>query len=195
MNYLYPLLVGGVTKLYDDLSDKNIVTYPAIVESFKSVLISLLTIISLDDFYFSFSCMILALFNCGIDNPFWESIAAVSAMLTIKNIPLMGENVILKIGLTIAALIIFLVVSIFEDRLFPEEVSIEKIFFRMLLMVGFAILSFSPVMEFFPFPTFSKVPIKKGILIMLAYSTVSVITMAYLLYFSGLSLSELNPKR
>ena len=195
MNYLYPLLVGGVTKLYDDLSDKNIVTYPAIVESFKSVLISLLTIISLDDFYFSFSCMILALFNCGIDNPFWESIAAVSAMLTIKNIPLMGENVILKIGLTIAALIVFLVVSIFEDRLFPEEVSIEKIFFRMLLMVGFAILSFSPVMEFFPFPTFSKVPIKKGILIMLAYSTVSVITMAYLLYFSGLSLSELNPKR
>ena len=195
MNYLYPLLVGGVTKLYDDLSDKNIVTYPAIVESFKSVLISLLTIISLDDFYFSFSCMILALFNCGIDNPFWESIAAVSAMLTIKNIPLMGENVILKIGLTIAALIVFLVVSIFEDRLFPEEVSIEKIFFRMLLMVGFAVLSFSPVMEFFPFPTFSKVPIKKGILIMLAYSTVSVITMAYLLYFSGLSLSELNPKR
>lgn len=195
MNYLYPLLVGGVTKLYDDLSDKNIVTYPAIVESFKSVLISLLTIISLDDFYFSFSCMILALFNCGIDNPFWESIAAVSAMLTIKNIPLMGENVILKIGLTIAALIVFLVVSIFEDRLFPEEVSIEKIFFRMLLMVGFAVLSFSPVMEFFPFPTFSKVPIKKGILIMLAYSTVSVITMAYLLYFSGISLSELNPKR
>ena len=195
MNYLYPLLVGGVTKLYDDLSDKNIVTYPAIVESFKSVLISLLTIISLDDFYFSFSCMILALFNCGIDNPFWESIAAVSAMLTIKNIPLMGTNVILKIGLTIAALIGFLIAAIFEDRLFPEEVSVEKIFFRIMLIVGFAVVAFSPVMEILPFPTFSKVPFKKGILIMLAYSTVSVITMAYLLYFSGLSLSELNPKK
>ena len=196
MDYLLPYLLGGITKVYDDISDKEVSAHPGIVESFKSVLIALLTMVSMDDFYFSFTCILLALYNCGIDNPFWESIAAAAVLITIRNISYAGDNVIFKLLLTILGVVAFSIGAIFEDRLFPEEVSVEKIFFRVLLIIGFTVAIFLfPLLDTFPFPEFSKAPIKKGVLIMHAYASVSVATMAYLLYYSGSSLEELNKKK
>ena len=195
MGYLVPLLLGGITKLYDDISDHEMEAHAGVIESFKSVLISLFTLACLDDFYFSFTCILLALLNCGIDSPFWQSIAVVAVMLTIRNLPLAGDHVLFKLGLTVMACAGFLVGCIFEDRLFPEEVSVEKIFFRVMLIIGFMVAALCfPLMDRLQFPEFAKEPLQKGVLIMLAYATVSVCMMVYLWYYSGLTLEQLNVK-
>jgi hypothetical protein len=80
----------------------------------------------------------------------------------------------------------------FEDKLFPEEVSIEKIVFRSLLIAAFGIISVLLYFKILPLPSFSIGPLLKTTLIMFANMIVSVSIMTYLLFYSGKSLKELN---
>jgi len=180
MNPLYPVLLGINTKVCDDVLDGVISLSPAIALSVQSVLIALFMLTAQNDFYFSLSCLVLTLFNVGIDQPFWKSLIPVASIATLLYLPLMGDNALLKILLTFFALGALLVGKVFEERLFPEEVSKEKIAFRVILVLGMIGFYFSPMMEWLP--SYSKEPIQKSLLIMISYLCMSVATMTYLLY-------------
>jgi len=75
---------------------------------------------------------------------------------------------------------VLLIGMVFEERLFPEELSKEKIVFRMILIFGMVGFYFSPIMDWIP--TFSKEPIQKSILIMISYLCMSVATMSYVMF-------------
>ena len=180
MNPLYPILLGINTKVCDDMLDGVISVSPVIAQCVQSVLIVLFMLTAQNDFYFSLVCFVLTLFNVGIDQPFWKSLIPVAAIMTLLYLPMMGDHAILKIILTFIALGAFLLVMTFEDRLFPEEVSKEKIVFRAILILGMIGFYFTPIMDWFP--RFSKEPIQKNILIMISYLCMSVATMSYLFY-------------
>ncbi len=193
MNNLYPILLGITTKIYDDIIDMNIKTIPIITESLKSLIILFFTLTSINDFYFSFPCFLVSLLNSGFDNPFWKSIIIISFIITVINllqndIPI--TKLIIRIFLSIIVLFCFLLFAYFEDRLFPEEVSIEKIVFRSLILIGFCFILLFGIIEYIP--NFGKIPIKKTILILLSNLIISISTMVYFLNFSGKSLKELN---
>lgn len=180
MNPLYPVLLGINTKVCDDVLDGVISVSPVISQSIQSVLILLFMLTAQNDFYFSLSCFVLTLFNVGIDQPFWKSLIPVAAIMTLLYFPLAGDNAILKMILTFIALGALLVGMVFEERLFPEEVSKEKIVFRVILVIGMIGFYFTPVMDWLP--NYSKEPIQKSILIMISYLCMSVATMSYLFY-------------
>lgn len=180
MNPLYPVLLGINTKVCDDALDGVLSISPVILQSIQSVLIVLFMLTAQNDFYFSLSCFILTLFNVGIDQPFWKSLIPVAAILTFVHFPMAGDNAFLKIILTLIAIGALLIGMVFEERLFPEEVSKEKIVFRVLLILGMAGFYFSPMTDWLL--TFSKEPIQKSILIMISYLCMSVATMTYLMY-------------
>lgn len=178
MNPLYPVLIGINTKVCDDVLDGVISLPPAIAQSVQSVLIALFMLTAQNDFYFSLSCFVLTLFNVGIDQPFWKSLIPVAAIATILYLPLMGDHAFLKIIITFFVLGVLLVGMAFEERLFPEEVSKEKIVFRVILVIGMIGFYFSPIMEWLP--SYSKEPIQKSLLIMISYLCMSIATMTYL---------------
>jgi hypothetical protein len=180
MNPLYPVLLGINTKVCDDVLDGVISLSPAIAQSVQSVLIVLFMLTAQNDFYFSLSCFVLTLFNVGIDQPFWKSLIPVAAITTLLYFPMAGDHAFLKIILTFIALGALLVGMVFEERLFPEEVSKEKIVFRVILVLGMIGFYFSPIMDWLP--SYSKEPIQKSILIMISYLCMSVATMTYLMY-------------
>lgn len=180
MNPLYPFLLGINTKVCDDLLDGVISLSPVIAQSVQSVLIVLFMLTAQNDFYFSLSCFVLTLFNVGIDQPFWKSLIPVAAIMTLLYFPLAGDNAFLKIIITLLVLGALLVGMVFEERLFPEEVSKEKIAFRVILVFGMIVFYLSPIIEWFP--SYSKDPIQKSILIMISYLCMSVATMSYLFY-------------
>jgi hypothetical protein len=180
MNPLYPVLLGINTKVCDDVLDGVISVSPVIAQSVQSVLIVLFMLTAQNDFYFSLSCFVLTLFNVGIDQPFWKSLIPVAAIMTLLYFPLAGDNAFLKIILTLLALGVLLVGMIFEERLFPEEVSKEKIVFRVLMILGMSGFYFTPIIDWLP--TYSKEPIQKSILVMISYLCMSVATMSYLFY-------------
>lgn len=195
MSAIFPVLLGIVTKLYDDAVDMNMNVSPVIVESLKSLMIALLVFTTGNDFYLAFSFFIVSLFNSGFDNPFWKSITPVAFLLTIYTLPYMGENAIYNILLCIIVLCGILLLAMFEDRLFSEEVSIEKITSRILISIGLGLMIIVPYMDWFMVPEFSRHAIHTTTIVMFANMLTSACIMIYLLYYSGKSLQELNPGR
>jgi hypothetical protein len=116
----------------------------------------------------------------------------VTIIVALLNIPYMGNNFILKILAATIAVLGILVLATFEDKLFPEEVSIEKIVFRGILMFVFAIGAIIINLKVLPLPNFSVRPLSKLAFFMFSNMIVSVTIMSYLLYYSGKSLKELN---
>ena len=196
MDIINPIILGIVTKVYDDIIDINLNVSNNLVEALKSLIILFFTFTAQNDFFFSFPCTIVSLLNSGFDNPFWKSFLPISIIITLYNLfGLVGcsiKNFILKIIATLATLVGILLLASFEEKLFPEEVSIEKIFFRILLIIIFLGVSIMLHFKILPLHTFSVQPLLKTTLIMLSNMCVSVGIMTYMLYFSGKSLKELN---
>lgn len=195
MNYVFPVALGIVAKLYDDAVDMKMGLSPVLIESLKSLMIALLVFTTGNDFYLALSFLMISLFNSGIDNPFWKSIAPVAALLVIYTLPYMGENAFLNIILCLMVVGGILVVAMFEDRMFSEEVSVEKLVSRVVVVAGLGILLVVPYMDWFMIPEFSRNAIYTSTLIMFANFLTSVCMLCYFLYGSGKSLQELNPGR
>jgi hypothetical protein len=192
MSLIYPFILGIVTKVYDDIIDIKLNVSQNIIQILQSLIIVFITLTAYNDFYLSFCFSVVAYLNSGFDNPFWKSLIPLSVLLTIINFPSAGKNILLKIFATLAAVFAVLIIAVFEDKLFPEEVSIEKIFFRFLLIFGFGIITFILNLRILPVPSFAVPPLSKTTTIMGSNMIVSVIMMSYLLFFSGKSLKELN---
>jgi hypothetical protein len=192
MSLLYPFILGIVTKVYDDIIDIKLNVSDLIIQILQSLIILFIILTAYNDFYLSFCFSIVAFLNSGFDNPFWKSLIPLSILLTILNFPKSGNHIILKIIATMGAIFGVLLLATFEDKLFPEEVSIEKIFFRFLLIFGFGIATLILNLRILPIPNFAIPPLTKTTIIMGSNMIVSVVIMTYLLYFSGKSLKELN---
>jgi hypothetical protein len=192
MSLIYPFILGIITKVYDDIIDINLPVPKLFVRILQSLMIVFIVLTTHDDFYLSFSFAVVSYLNDGFDNPFWKSLFPISLILTMINLPLAGRYTILKIIMNIIIIFGILLIAIFEDRLFPEEVSVEKIFFRFSAALAFTIVTFIFISDMFPFPKFSVKPIIKTSIIMGTNMFISTCIMFYLLYFSGKSLKELN---
>jgi len=192
MDFINPFMLGIVTKIYDDIVDIKLDISTNIVHILQSLIILFFTLTAYNDFYFSFPCVIVSLLNSGFDNPFWKSLIPVIIIVTLLNIPYMGNRFILKILAATSAVLGIIVLATFEDKLFPEEVSIEKIVFRGMLMFVFAIGAVIINSKVLPLPTFSIKPLFKLASFMFSNMIASVSIMTYLLYYSGKSLKELN---
>lgn len=192
MEYINPFILGIVTKIYDDIVDIKLDISTNIIYILQAMIILFFTLTAQNDFYFSFPCVIVCLLNSGFDNPFWKSLIPVTIIITLLNIPYMGNNFILKILAATAAVLGILVLATFEDKLFPEEVSIEKIAFRGILMFVFAIGAIIINLKVIPLPNFSIRPLSKLAFFMFSNMIASVTIMCYLLFYSGKSLKELN---
>jgi hypothetical protein len=191
-NILNPFILGIITKVYDDIIDINLKVSNEIISALQSLIILFFTFTSQNDFIFSFACSVVSLLNKGFDNPFWKSLIIISIVLTIYNLPYCGNNILLKLFTALIALAGILTIAKFEDKLFPEEVSIEKIVFRILLLIIFGLLSVLLYYNILPLPSFSVGPLLKTTIILFSNMIVSVSIMTYLLYYSGRSLKELN---
>lgn len=193
MDIINPLILGVITKVYDDIVDINLNVSNNVIEALKSLIILFFTFTAQNDFFFSFPCMIVCMLNPGFDNSFWKSFLPVATIITIYNLlAYTKSNLILKIIAALAALAVILIIASFEEKLFPEEVSIEKIFFRILAVCAFLGGSILLHFNMIPIFNFGVRPLLKTALIMLSNMAVSVGIMIYMLYFSGKSLKELN---
>lgn len=192
MSIVNPFILGIVTKVYDDIIDIKLDAPENFIAVLQSLIILFFTLTAYNDFYFSFACCVVALLNSGFDNPFWKSLIPVAIILTIINFSVAGNNFILKIILALFAIAGILTIAVFEDRLFPEEVSIEKIVFRSLLFFGFIGATIFLKLKILPLPNFSFSSLSKTTTLMASNMLVSVSMMSYLLFFSGKSLKELN---
>ena len=103
-------------------------------------------------------------------------------ILTIINIPYAGRFMLLKIVLVLLAVAIILLFAYAEELLFPEEVSLVKIVFRSLLIIGFAFASLILSFGFLPIPTFIVQPLLKTTMLLFTNMIVSVGNMTYLWY-------------
>lgn len=192
---IFPALLGIVTKIYDDVMDMKLDVSPVLLESLKSLLIALLVYTTGTDFYLALSFLVVSLLNSGFDNAFWKSIAAVMALVTLINIPHAGENALVKIVLCLLVVGGILVVAMFEDRMFSEEVSYEKWVSRILIVVGLGVMLVVPYMDWFMIPEYSRYAIHTTTIVMFTNMLTSVAIMGYFLYGSGKPLQELNPGR
>lgn len=192
-----PILLGALIKLYDDAIDMKLNDHtpfafsPVILQSLSSLIVLFITWIAMNDFYLSFACFILALFESGIDTPFWKSLIAVTGVLTVINLFNGEERNLLSIILTLLAVGGILLLASIETRLFPEEVSAKKIGVRFLFLIGFIIGAC--IFDFLPLPEYSKMSLYKACMIMIGYLTISVGTMGYVIHRSSLKVLLKQP--
>lgn len=179
-----PILLGALIKLYDDAIDMKLTSNQVLLQSLSSLIVLFITWIAMNDFYLSFACFILALFESGIDTPFWKSLIAVTGVLTVINFFNGEERSILSIGLTLLAVGGILLLASIETRIFPEEVSAKKIGVRFLFLIAFIIGAC--IFDFLPLPEYSKMSLYKACMIMIGYLTISVGTMGYVIHRSSL---------
>jgi hypothetical protein len=170
-----PILLGVLIKLYDDAIDMKLTSNEVILQSLSSLIVLFITWIAMNDFYLSFACFILALFESGIDTPFWKSLIAVTGVLTVIN--LFNEPGIIPIILTLLTVGGILLLASIETTLFPEEVSAKKIGIRFLFLIAFIIGAC--IFDFLPLPEYSKISLYKACMIMIGYLTTSVGTMVF----------------
>jgi hypothetical protein len=189
---LYPFILGVLSKVYDDIVDIHLNISEDVVQILKTTIVLFFVLTTMDNFFFAFPCFFVCAMNAGFDNSFWKSLLPVSAIMTIITFP-MGQRVMLvKLLATLVGVAGVLGLATIEEKLFPEEVSPQKITFRSALVsvfvLGIAIMN----ADVLPFPSFSIKPILTTAYVMLGFVMVSVINMTYLLFFSGKTLEELN---
>ena len=185
MSAVYPLILGIVTKVYDDIMDAGFEVPANIVSIIQSLIIFFLTLTALGDFYFSFACLVITSMNSGFDNPFWKSFFPICALLVVINLPNAGRWMFLKMILALFPLAAILFIAYMEELLFPEEVSPLKIMTRALLIVGFGFAALILELGILPIPSYGVIPLWKTSVLLSSHMMVSVANMSYILYRDG----------
>lgn len=192
---IYPAFMGILIKIYDDIEDLKMDISPVIMESLKSLMIVFIVLTIQKDFYLALPCFIFSLCNDGFNTPFWKSLIPVSGLMTIITFPSMDDGILYKILLTLFAIGGIIIGSMFEDRMFSEEVSIEKWTSRVIILLGLGVTLVVPYMDWFMIPEFSRNALYQSTIIVFSYVLCSLVIMGYFLFFSGKTLQELNPGR
>jgi len=183
--------LGSLIKLYDDAIDMKLSTNPTLLHTLSSLIVLFITWIAMNDFYLSFACFILSLFESGIDTPFWKSLIAVTGVLTLLNLSV--DITVIRVLLSLLTVGGILLLASMETRLFPEEVSAKKIGIRFLFLIAFIIGAL--LFDYLPLPDYSKISLYKACMIMIGYVSTSMVTMSYVsLQPSALSIPKVLPK-
>jgi len=185
MNAVYPLILGVVTKVYDDIMDAGYEVPANIVSIIQSLIIFFLTLTALGDFYFSFACLVISGLNSGFDNPFWKSIFPICSLLMIINFGYAGRWMLLKMILALFPLALILFIAYMEELLFPEEVSPLKLVMRVIMIIGFVFAAFVLELGILPIPSYGVIPLWKASVLLSSHMITSVASMSYLLYRDG----------
>jgi hypothetical protein len=187
MEELFSLLVGVSGKIYDDIEDNNLNINSFYKECFKSLNIVFYTVACKNDFMFSFSTLCLALFGAGIDNNYWKSFAIIALILSIlyyskpDNIPLF-----------ILIIILIIISTRVEEKLYTEEFSLGKLISRIIGLIIFGFILFVPSSyyiqkifgnNYYIESSSNLLYIRKLMLIAVGGLIVSIISQIYFLYF------------
>ncbi len=131
---MYTLLsatLGILMKVYDDSIDSTLHLSDLELEYIKTFILVIFTLLSVNDFHFSFVVCIGFLGNYfvgGLDTPFWKSFAAVSFFISALSIESMAFT-----PLILFCYVGFLVAVIAEPLLIPEESSRRKTISRVIM--------------------------------------------------------------
>lgn len=179
---MYPVLsvlLGILTKVFDDVVDRGLPVEGIALHSLQTVIVLLFTLIAYQDVYFSYACLLVVLINSGFDHPFWNSFLPLTLILFLVSLPWRGSLFPIKLVLSTFGVMAILVVAYYEDKYFPEEYSLRKIISRMIATVVF--LSGLWIIPRLPIalPRFSVVPIEKTIYLMSAYLMTSILFQTY----------------
>lgn len=180
MSVLPPVLLGISSKFYDDLIDKQIHIPSYALHGLEILLLILLVLTLEGEFYLSLVMGVISLLTPGFDTPFWSLFAVVSFGMMIRNRTHAGVNLWRNITLLLLPLGLFLIAALFEDRLFKEEVSFQKILFRVLFLFGAGAFLWIPYQEWLSIPKELHSMIHRFILLLVSSAAYSVITMSYL---------------
>jgi hypothetical protein len=184
MEELFSFLVGVTGKIYDDIEDLNLNVNDFYKECFKSLNIVFYTVSATNDFMFSFATLCLSLFGAGVDNNYWKSFAVISLILSLlyfskpDNIPLF-----------ILILLLIIVSTRIEEKIYTEEYSLRKLLIRVIGLVIFGFILLVPssyyIQKIFGTEYYLKTTnisyIRKLILIAVGGLFVSVISQTYFL--------------
>jgi peptidoglycan/LPS O-acetylase OafA/YrhL len=195
MSIIFPALMGIIIKLYDDIEDFKINVSPVFMESIKSLMIAITVLTIQTDFYLAFPCFVFSLLNSGFDTPFWKSLIPVSGLLSVITFPYAEDGLFYNILLTLLVVGGIAMGAMVEDKMFSEEVSIEKWTSRGLILLGLGAMLVVPYMDWFMIPEFSRNAMYQSTVIVFFYVLCSLATMGYQLVFSKKTLQELNPGR
>jgi hypothetical protein len=139
MEELFSFLVGVTGKVYDDIEDLDLNINDLYKECFKSLNIVFYTVACKNDFMFSCATLCLALFGAGVDNNYWKSFSIISLFLSIlyfskpDNIPLF-----------ILVLLLIIVSTHIEEKIYTEEFSIRKLVSRLFGLIVFGAILLVP---------------------------------------------------
>jgi len=189
---LYPFILGIITKVYDDIVDLKLNVSQEVIHILQSVIILFFTLIAHNNFFFAFPCVIVCVLNSGFDNPFWKSLLSVSILLMIISYPIGTNMMLLKMFLSFCAVLGILLLAWIEDKMFPEEISQEKLVFRSLLFFVELFVVLLLTSPFVPLPSFSIQPLLITMMIMLGNVVESISMMSYMMLYENIE--ELNKK-
>jgi hypothetical protein len=181
MNIIYPVILGALIKILDDIIDTKIISSELIIEIIKGCIILFYTISSINNFYFTLACLFFSIFAVGIDHSFWKSILPITIILFYINLEHTGDYVLFKSFIIILFSICMSILTYIEEKLFPEEYSIRKIVCRSVLLV-ISVLSIILLVKLENIiPTFIFRALLPGFAIITSYDIVSISVMTYML--------------
>jgi hypothetical protein len=155
MESVVALLSGAVHKLYDDLADNNANISSQNLEIIKVLMVCLMTAAFMMNVGFSFFFLVLILvywFVGKIDNEFWKACVPIPIITTLINIHKFEFIGVIDIIQRVVFIIWIAVMSIGEDKVFPEETSTPKTLFRLgMILVSVIILYFTQSFTSYPF--------------------------------------------
>jgi len=155
MDATVALLSGAIHKLYDDLADNGVKLSSQNLEIIKVLMVCLMTIAFIKNIGFSFFFLILILlywFVGKIDTEFWIACIPIPIITTIVNIHQFEYIGIIDIIQRLVFIVWVVVISLAEDKIFPEETSILKTLFRIgLIIMSVLIMYFTQSFTSYPF--------------------------------------------
>jgi hypothetical protein len=152
MDYIYATLLGINTKVYDDLVDNSITDNPTILESLKGIEWILLTLLSYNDFNFTFVNFLANLLNFLANNEAWNEPYEKSVLILYPIFLIISFHTIKSINIfSIGYILCFISVMFLEPFIISEKNGYEKLISRsvlsLLLFIGIII---SPYFDISP---------------------------------------------
>jgi hypothetical protein len=176
MDYVYAILGGISSKVYDDLVDNKLTDNQTIFETLKGSQWILLTLLSYNDFNFAFLFYIINVLNF-VGNPNgWKPAYEKALLIFFPFIILISCSTSKYLSIyDIFVLLWFMCGMAFEPCFIPEDHSFRKLISRILLIIGFI----SGLVFSYIFPVSES--IKKIIVYSFSYAIISVGFQLYLL--------------
>jgi hypothetical protein len=181
---ILPLLSGAIFKVYDDIQDSKIDISDETMEIIKVALVCILTTYFMSDIGIS-SLFILISIACffvnQVDSTFWRACMMIPFITTLANVHLFQFIGLFDILHRIMFFIITPFLLVGEDNLFPEDVSLTKIIFRIGI-----VLFCSTIILLFHLLSVSVSPFIQSVMFfVIGYCATSVVLSTHRLYLNS----------